>query len=103
MNRSPSVENTHSQSKSPSRRAIYINEEISNKREKHTTFHSPYKDGRPNKDYVNPSFLSSNLFYPKDYTNNQNIAVQPNYVRNSNDIKKETLYRQRMKTEADNR
>ena len=48
--------------KSPSRRGIYINEET-NKRETATVFHSPYKDGRPNKQYINPSFISSHLLY----------------------------------------
>lgn len=50
--------------KSPSRRAIYFNEET-NRREVSTSFHSPYKDGRPNPSYFNPSFVSSHLLYPK--------------------------------------
>jgi len=78
----------HQPSKSPTRRGIYINEET-NKREVASIFHSPYKDGRRNKDYVNPSFISSNLFYPKEYVeNNSEFIVKKNYVPTQGDIKR---------------
>lgn len=86
-------------SKSPSKRTIYINQEF-NKKEVSTPFHSPYKDGRRNPNYSNPSFISSNLFYPKDYTEttSPNLNVTSNLVPNRNDIKKEELFRKRMNT-----
>lgn len=54
----------HEMSKSPSRRAIYLNDETP-RRDISTPFHSPYKEGKPNPHYYNPSFVSSHLFYPK--------------------------------------
>jgi hypothetical protein len=64
------------------------------KKEKNTIFHSPYKDGKPNKDYINPSFVSSHLFYPKEnLEKTEQYVVKKNYNLNQNDIKKENLYR----------
>ena len=54
-------------SRSRSQRTIYLNQE-NNRRDPSTPFHSPYKGGRPNPDYCNPSFISSNLFYANSYT-----------------------------------
>lgn len=48
----------------PSQRTFYINEELSSSKDLATTFHSPYKDGKKNINFSNPTFLSSNLFYP---------------------------------------
>lgn len=48
---------------SPSNRTFYINDEVKYSKDITTTFHSPYKDGKRNKQYTNPTFLSSNLFY----------------------------------------
>lgn len=88
-------------SKSPSRRGIYVNEET-NKREVATIFHSPYKDGRPNRDYLNPSFVSSHLFYPKEHLETpKDFVVRKNYIPNPNDLRKEALYQQRIRTESD--
>ena len=87
-------------SKSPTRRAIYLNQETS-KRDLNTTFHSPYKDGKPNPQYFNPSFLSSHLFYPQEYLEPQQqlVVVTRNYVPNSNDLQKQALYRQRLRSQ----
>lgn len=49
--------------RSPSHRTFYINDQVTNSKDITTTFHSPYKDGKKNKQYTNPTFLSSNLFY----------------------------------------
>jgi hypothetical protein len=35
-----------------------------------TIFHSPYKNGFKNKEYSNPSFMSSDVIYHFDYKNN---------------------------------
>lgn len=75
-------------SRSPSVRAIYINEET-NKRAVNTHFHSPFKDGRPNKDYSNPSFVSTHLLYPKEMLQKELVTVRQNYIPNENDRKKE--------------
>ena len=40
----------------------YINDP-SPKKDPTTIFHSPYKGGRPNGRFINPTFLSSTLFY----------------------------------------
>lgn len=85
--------------RSQSQRAIYINEETA-KREVATIFHSPYKDGRPNRDYQNPSFVSSHLFYPKEEVDkNNSIVCKKNIVPNRNDQLKELLYQQRLRKE----
>ncbi len=85
-------------SRSPSVRAIYINEETS-KRAVNTHFHSPFKDGRPNKDYSNPSFISTHLLYPKEMLQKEQITVRQSFIPNDNDRKKEELYRKRINTE----
>lgn len=51
---------------SQSNKMFYINDEVSNSKDIATIFHSPYKDGKRNKNYANPTFLSSNLFYPEE-------------------------------------
>lgn len=57
-------------------RHIYINTEEANK-EKHTIFHSPYKGGRKNPNYYNPTFMSSDIFYPMDYCRNSRSKSKP--------------------------
>jgi hypothetical protein len=47
-------------------RYIYINEE-NNRRENATIFHSPYKNGKKNPGYSNPTFMSSDILYPREY------------------------------------
>lgn len=49
--------------RTPNSRTFYINKELSNSKDVATTFHSPYKDGKKNINFTNPTFLSSNLFY----------------------------------------
>jgi len=44
-------------------KCIYINNEIPDKNQK-SNFDSPYKNGIKNKNFTNPSFASSDLFYP---------------------------------------
>jgi hypothetical protein len=64
MNRSTSAREFARPTRSPQQRSIYINQE-STKRDTSTPFHSPYKDGKPNPHYNNPSFVSNHLFYPQ--------------------------------------
>ena len=45
-------------------KCIYINDEIQDKNPR-SFFHSPYKNGIKDKNFTNPSFASSDLFYPK--------------------------------------
>ena len=45
-------------------KCIYINDEIQD-RNPRSIFHSPYKNGIKDKNFTNPSFASSDLFYPK--------------------------------------
>lgn len=33
-----------------------------------TIFHSPFKDGRPNKEYSNPTFMSSDIIYNREFS-----------------------------------
>ena len=85
-------------SRSRSQRMIYLNQE-KGKRDPSTPFHSPYKGGRPNPDYHNPSFISSNLFYANSYAeDNPSIGVTNNILPNCNDLKREKLRQNRMKT-----
>lgn len=46
-----------------SQKMFYINDELSRSKDISTIFHSPFKDGKKNVNYTNPSFLSSHLFY----------------------------------------
>ena len=66
-------------------RFIYINTEEANK-EKHTIFHSPYKGGRKNPNYSNPSFMSSDIFYPKDYSEHSKSKPKLGLIPTKNDI-----------------
>ena len=50
----------------PFHRFIYVNEE-NNRRENATIFHSPYKNGKKNPEYNNPTFMSSQILYPRQY------------------------------------
>lgn len=43
----------------------YINVRMDNAKDISTIFHSPYKNGKKNNSFRNPSFLSSDLFYPE--------------------------------------
>ena len=66
MNRSASqcVIGSNRRGNEVSKRCVYINEEMPRKTEKkevQTIFHSPYKDGRPNKNFCNPTFMSSDI------------------------------------------
>ncbi len=54
---------TQNLDRSHSQKMFYINDELSNSKDVATIFHSPYKDGKKNPNYYNPTFLSSNLFY----------------------------------------
>ena len=76
--------------RTPSKRTIYINEETT-RREVSTPFHSPYKDGKRNPSYSNPSFVSSHLLYPPDYIRQPplDLVVKPNHVLTPNQLKKE--------------
>jgi hypothetical protein len=33
-----------------------------------TIFHSPFKDGRPNRDFINPTFLSSDVIHQREFS-----------------------------------
>lgn len=57
-------------------RHVYINTEEAQK-EKHTIFHSPYKGGRKNPSYTNPSFMSSDIFYPGSSLLNEHSKSKP--------------------------
>ena len=64
-----------------------------------TLFHSPFKDGRPNRNYANPSFISTHLLYPKDMLNKEAVVLRKNYIPQESELRKEELYRQRINTE----
>jgi len=66
-------------SRSRSQRAIYVNQEGA-RRDPSTPFHSPFKGGRPNPDYHNPSFISSNLFYAQNYAQENPSIHQTNNI-----------------------
>jgi hypothetical protein len=49
-----------------SQKIYYVNDElISSSKDVTTIFHSPYKNGKRNDQFMNPTFISSNLFYPE--------------------------------------
>jgi hypothetical protein len=50
--------------RSHSQKMCYVNDELnSSSRDVATIFHSPYKNGKRNENYINPTFISSNIFY----------------------------------------
>ena len=65
--------------RSRSFRCLYSNDEVFNTRDISSIFHSPFKDGCKNKDYINPTFISSTLFYPEDYKHHQNSEKSPKH------------------------
>jgi hypothetical protein len=97
MNRSVSAREFKQPSRSPSCRVIYMNKET-NKREVSTPFHSPYKDGRRNPNYQNPSFISSELFYAAECTtpNQSTYRLTSNVIPNRNDLKQAELMNKRL-------
>ena len=76
-------------SPSPNKRAVYINQEVT-KRQVNTTFHSPYKNGRRDPAFVNPSLVSSHLLYPQDIVRSQqsSFKITQNYVPTPGDREK---------------
>ena len=76
---------------------VYVNTEEAHK-EKHTIFHSPYKAGKRNPSYVNPSFMSSDVFYPRDYSANNHSQTKPRValIPTKNDLIQEQQYQTRM-------
>lgn len=63
VNSRSQVNLTQKLDRSKSHKMIYVNDELTNSKDIHTIFHSPYKDGKKNTSFTNPTFLSSNLFY----------------------------------------
>lgn len=58
------------------KKCIYINNEEVQK-DQQTNFNSPYKFGKKNKDYVNPSYISSDAFYPDIQFDSINAKYRP--------------------------
>eukprot|EP00825_Cyclidium_porcatum_P042244 TRINITY_DN5746_c0_g1_i2.p1 TRINITY_DN5746_c0_g1~~TRINITY_DN5746_c0_g1_i2.p1 ORF type:complete len:441 (+),score=46.17 TRINITY_DN5746_c0_g1_i2:133-1455(+) len=55
---------TNSQNRIQSiKKCIYINNE-ENQKDQVSNFNSPYKNGKKNSEYINPSYVSSDAFYP---------------------------------------
>lgn len=48
---------------SPNKRTFYINDELPTSKDVATTFHSPYKNGKRNAEFCNPTFASSDIFH----------------------------------------
>lgn len=80
---------------SQSNKMFYVNDEVSNSKDITTIFHSPYKDGKRNKNYTNPTFLSSNLFYPDEDVKKEQTP-RHNLIYNKNQRSKKELYEKRM-------
>lgn len=66
------INHNHSQNKlvrnpekMDNQRVFYINDELTFSKDISTTFHSPYKNGKRNNSFVNPTFISNDLFYAK--------------------------------------
>ena len=70
-------------SEQPYHRFIYINEE-NDRRENATIFHSPYKNGKRNPEYNNPSFMSSDILYPRRYVEEASKTPKKGIVPNRN-------------------
>ena len=66
--------------KSGSRKIFYVNDELKFSKDINTPFHSPYKGGRKDPTYTNPTFISSHLFYPQS---RESAPVPSNLVLNA--------------------
>lgn len=101
MNRSASqcVIGSSKRSNELSRRCVYINEEIPKKTEKNsvqTIFHSPFKDGRRNKDFLNPTFMSSDIIANREFNSFSACTPKRAIVHTMAENKQKALYNQRM-------
>lgn len=63
-----------------------------------TIFHSPYKNGFKNHDYLNPSFISSDVIYQIDYKNSHCSSQTPKkaIIHTEAELRQKALYNQRM-------
>lgn len=68
----------------PFYRFIYITEE-NNRRDNATIFHSPYKNGKRNPEYNNPTFMSSDILYPRQYTEEAARTPKKAIIPNKNE------------------
>jgi hypothetical protein len=59
-------------------RSIYHNSSEHYHKDSATIFHSPFSGGRRNSEYANPTFMSSSIFYPVEYSSNcKQASVKP--------------------------
>lgn len=61
-----------------------------------TIFHSPYKDGRPNKDYFNPTFMSSDIISNRDFSPFAAHTPKKAVIHTEAENRQKALYNQRM-------
>jgi hypothetical protein len=85
--------------RSTSQRLCYANDELSaaSRGDMATIFHSPYRNGKRNSSYINPTFTSSNLFYGE--AENRKDVPKHNLVLNRNERSKRELYSKRIQKE----
>lgn len=62
-----------------------------------TIFHSPFKNGVRNKDYLNPSFMTSDVIYQMDFKNNSSQTPKRAIIHTQAELKQKALYNQRMR------
>ncbi len=61
-----------------------------------TIFHSPFKEGRPNKDYSNPTFMSSDIISNREFSPFATCTPRKAIIHTDAENKQRALYNQRM-------